>query len=254
VRLTAEVPRVREILDRFDRQVRCQPQGGGVERAEGVVRLLGDGWRGVTWSGLGGLDADAVIAREVERFAGLGPWEWKLYAHDVPTDLGERLAAAGLARGAEEALLLGEIGALQLPGTLPTGVELRDVSDEHGVAVFMAVHAAAFGEPPDDGRWLLDEVLAGRQAAVIAVAGDLPICAGRVEFYPGSDFAGLFGGGTLPGWRGRGVFRAVVARRAVIAAERGYRWLQVDAMPASRPILESMGFELLGTTTPFTHA
>ncbi len=51
----------------------------------------------------------------------------------------------------------------------------------------------------------------------------------RLELTPGGDFAGLWGGGTVPEWRGRGLYRALVAHRARIAAERGYRHLLVDA-------------------------
>ena len=61
------------------------------------------------------------------------------------------------------------------------------------------------------------------------------------------------GGGTLPGWRGRGVFGSLVAHRAALASSRGFRYLQVDATPESRPILQRLGFVELATTTPFTH-
>jgi GNAT superfamily N-acetyltransferase len=90
-------------------------------------------------------------------------------------------------------------------------------------------------------------------AAAVAVAGQTPIAAGRVEFHHGSDFASLWGGGTLPSWRGRGVFRALVAHRAALASARGFRYLQVDASPDSRPILQRLGFVELATTTPFMH-
>jgi GNAT superfamily N-acetyltransferase len=76
------------------------------------------------------------------------------------------------------------------------------------------------------------------------------VCSARIEFYPGTDFAGLWGGGTEPEWRGRGVYRALVAERARLAAERGFRFLQVDATADSRPILERLGFRMLATTTP----
>ena len=71
--------------------------------------------------------------------------------------------------------------------------------------------------------------------------------------HAGTDFASLWGGGTLPEWRGRGIFRALVARRAALAAARGYRCLQVDALPTSEPILARLGFVRLATTTPYTH-
>ena len=87
--------------------------------------------------------------------------------------------------------------------------------------------------------------------AVVAWAGDVAVSAGRVEFHEGTDFASLWGGGTLPDWRGRGVFRALVGHRATLARDRGYRYLQVDALPTSRPILERMGFHPLAETTPW---
>jgi GNAT superfamily N-acetyltransferase len=87
---------------------------------------------------------------------------------------------------------------------------------------------------------------------VVAMAGDQPVCSARIESCDGTDFAGLWGGGTLPQWRGRGIYRALVAYRARLAAARGYRYLQVDASPASRPILERLGFACVALTTPYT--
>ncbi len=131
-----------------------------------------------------------------------------------------------------------------------------EVVDAEGVRALVSVHDAVFGENHSAlGRVLL-EALHHRPASfagVIAVAGDLPIASGRVEFNAGTEFAGLWGGGTLPAWRGRGVFRSLVAYRAALAAARGFRYLQVDALPASRPILERLGFVELATTTPFEH-
>ncbi len=68
---------------------------------------------------------------------------------------------------------------------------------------------------------------------------------------PELGFATLWGGGTLPGWRGRGSYRALVAERAARARARNIRYLQVDASPSSRPILERLGFLAVTTTTPF---
>ena len=53
---------------------------------------------------------------------------------------------------------------------------------------------------------------------VIAMAGDEAVCAARTEFLPGTEFAGLWGGGTLPQWRRRGIYRALVRYRAELAA------------------------------------
>jgi hypothetical protein len=71
---------------------------------------------------------------------------------------------------------------------------------------------------------------------------------------PGTEFAGLWGGSTLAGWRRRGIYRALVARRAQLAMARGVRYLHVDASGNSRPILEQLGFVAVTTTTNYVWA
>jgi GNAT superfamily N-acetyltransferase len=238
----------------YDRDVRRQPQGGEVEVADGVIRVIAEGWRAVLWTDLDATTADAVIAREVERFAGLGHWEWKLFSYDQPPDLADRLRAAGFVPEEEEALLVGDLEQLDLDSPVPDGVELVPVIDERGVDLLLGAHDDVWGGHEEGyRRWIVDDIAAGRTEAVVAMAGGRPICGGRIEFQAHSSFAGLFGGSTVPEWRRRGVFRAVVAYRARRARERGYRYLHVDASNDSRPILERLGFVHLATTTPFNH-
>ena len=97
----------------------------------------------------------------------------------------------------------------------------------------------------------MDSFLIALAVAVVAYVDGEPVSGGRVDFEDGVEFAGLYGGITLPEFRGRGLYRATVARRAELARERGYRWLYSDALPTSRPILERLGFVAITTTTPF---
>jgi hypothetical protein len=252
------------VLAAFDEQIRRQPPaeapGERVERDESVVRFVSGegGWSAVTWSALSEATADAAIAATIDRFARLrvGAWEWKHYSYDRPADLPWRLLAAGFKAEPAEALMVAEIAELALEVPPPAGVELRPVTDRQGVDALVRVHDEVFGEDHSAlGRELLAR-LPRRQstvAAVIAVAGDTPICAGRVEFHVGTEFASLWGDGTVRAWRGRGVFRSIVAYRAALAAARGFRYLQVDASPDSRPLFRRLGFVELATTTPFMH-
>lgn len=80
------------------------------------------------------------------------------------------------------------------------------------------------------------------------------VSAAWVRFHAGTEFASLWGGATLPTWRRRGIYTELVARRADEAAERGFRYLQVDALPESRPILERLGLRQVTTTTPWLWA
>ena len=247
----------------FDEQVRRHPTpelyGGHVERTDHVVRSISrsDGWNGVTWSALTANAADRIIAEEIDRFAELGcSWEWKHYSYDEPPDLADRLMAAGFAPEPTETLLVAEVADLALDAPPVPGVELRTVTDEDDVGNLVWVHHAVFGDYPSA---LGDEVRAGLARkptaieAVIAWADDTPIGAGRIDFHAGTEFASLWGGATEPAWRRRGVFRSLVAYRAALALERGVRYLQVDAVRASRRILERLGFVELATMTPYVH-
>lgn len=236
----------------YDDQVRHRAGPGcRVEHGDGVIRSAG-AWNGIGWSALHPDRADAVIAAQVARFRELGrTWEWKHHSHDALPDLPGRLLAAGFVAGEPEALLVAEAAALRLDATPPDGVGLVPVVDAAGVDALVAVHDAVFGgDHSAVGRTLRtsDDV-----EAVLAVADGVPVSAGRIEFVPGTEFAGLWGGGTRREWRGRGIFRALVAFRAARAVERGYRYLQVDATADSRPILLRLGFTELATTTPYLH-
>ena len=84
----------------------------------------------------------------------------------------------------------------------------------------------------------------------IVYARDEAVSVGRLYTHPQSAFAGLYGGGTLKSYRGQGFYRALVAARARDAVALGARYLQVDALPTSRPILERLGFERVTDTWP----
>lgn len=250
------------VLAAYDAQVRRDPParpGVRVERDRWVTRVVAvadEGWNGVVWSApdLGRAEVDAVVAEQVRRLGGR-EWEWKHYSHDQPPDLPDRLRAAGFVPEPDETLMVAEVGELDLEVPPPPGVELAMVDDEAGIAAMGRVHQAVFGGDHSGIAAELRTALAQRPPSVqglLAVAGGVPVSAGRVDLAPGTDFASLWGGGTLAGWRGRGVFKALVSRRAKIANQRGFRYLQVDASADSRPILRRLGFVELATTTPWT--
>ncbi|SDN44782.1 Acetyltransferase (GNAT) domain-containing protein [Streptomyces sp. cf386] len=251
------------ILALYDRDMRegAQPDSpdARVERIGRVVRQVSSarGWNGVVWSDLDAASADAAITEQIAHFTGLGhEFEWKLYGHDLPVDLGQRLRDAGFTAQPEETLMIGEVAALTLDAEPPEGIRVLPVTDTKGVDLVAEVHEKAFGTDSSRMRHQLLARLAADPdtvVAVVALAGDTPVSAARMEMVPGTRFAGLWGGGTVEAWRGRGIYRALVAHRARAAVERGYRYLQVDAMSASRPILERLGFAPLTTTTPYVY-
>ncbi|MCX4767474.1 GNAT family N-acetyltransferase [Streptomyces sp. NBC_01275] len=251
------------VLALYDQEMRegARPESSDarVERTGGVVRHVGaeGGWNGVLWSDLDAVDADAVIAAQIAYFGGRGrDFEWKLHGHDRPADLGRRLTAAGFTAEPQETLMISETSAQLVDATPPEGVRIVPVTDRAGVELMVEANEKAFGR---DGSWLRDMLVPRLAAdpdgivALLALAGDVPVSSARMELIPGTGFAGLWGGGTVEEWRGRGIYRTLVAHRAHIAADRGYRYLQVDASDQSRPILERLGFAALSTTTPYMY-
>jgi hypothetical protein len=249
----------------YNQQVRqsTAPDGTGATfEVDGpVIRRLappGQEGSGVFWTDLNSGNADAVIAEQVAIFAARGEqFEWKLYDYDQPSDLAERLLAAGLAPEDPESFMVAETTEViewLSAANLPDGVTAVPVTDAAGVALMAQVEQQAFGH---DKAELREGILAQLESApdqialVLAMAGEVPVCAARIEYVPGTEFAGLWGGGTVKEWRGRGIYRGLVRYRAELAVKRGYTYLTVDASEDSRPILEKIGFTRLAVTTPY---
>ena len=267
--------RISELLDAFDTQLRRTSTDGGpgvvvelLTEPGAVLRVTpppGSGWGGgVFWSDLDEGDADATIAAVQAWFGPLGrDIEWKHYGYDRPADLPERLRAAGFIPEGEEALVIGEVAEVRArlaSAREPTGVAIRPMrSDADGRrADWAAIDALKSAVWDTDTSAQTQALVAEHEAdpnamsVWLAQAADgTVVSAGWVRFHAGTDFASLWGGSTLAAWRGRGIYTALVARRAEEAAARGVRYLQVDASPDSRPILERLGLRHVTSTTPW---
>ena len=219
---------------------------------------------GIFWTDLDESTADAAIAAAVEEFRPYGnEWEWKHYAYDRPADLTERLRAAGFEPDAEEALVIGETAVVRerlADAPDPAGITVRLLrSDLEGAAEDWRgvndLNRAVWDEDSSDMTASIARTMAADPDGTsmwVAVTDDgTVVCAARINFHRGTDFASLWGGSTLAAYRGRGIYKALVARRADEAADRGFRFLQVDASPDSRPILERLGLRTLTSTTPW---
>jgi GNAT superfamily N-acetyltransferase len=243
------------ILARFDAQLRADPPPeAGVERvwardeAGSVLRTIG-AYNFIGWWTLTADQAPAAAAREAAYFRGLGQEvEWKVFSHDGPPGLDACLEAAGFVADDPETFLVFDQSLNALDEALPAGIEVRRVVDRQGVADLVTANTAAFGKSePWRVEALTPRLDDGSLALYVAYADGKPVSSGRLELAPGRDFAGLYGGGTDPAWRGRGVYRALVAARAAEARRLGVRYLTVDARDTSRPILQRLGFEALAT-------
>jgi ribosomal protein S18 acetylase RimI-like enzyme len=259
------------LLDVFHRRIRLPDADaipGWKQEHEGTVyRSYVEGVEGTDGAGFveapRGLedDADAVIAAQVEFFRERGlPFEWKTYGYDEPADLGERLERAGFSRQEPETLILGEVDrVLERPSALPSKLRLREADgpgDYQRIAVLtdtlwhnglerivdrLAAEKRMF--PDRLSVFLVEDALKGPDGPAASAAW--------IRFHPGTGFASLWGGGTLPEWRRQGLYSALLVHRARLAKERGYEYLRVDASEDSRPILQRLGLHAVTSTTPY---
>jgi predicted GNAT family acetyltransferase len=219
-----------------------------------LTRIAQGNEKCVIWSALNEGNADALIAAEIEQVKAGEELEWKYYSHDRPGDLPARLVRHGLTAGATEAVMVYDLSA-GLPRCEISSVRMERIRTAADIEQYRLV-----AESEERGKVgsiceNMAKALAHDSTHVIgyvAYVGDEPVTIGRLYTHPLSAFGGLYGGMTRKAYRGRGIYRAMIAARAADAVQLGARYLLVDALPTSRPILERLGFEKLTETVPFT--
>ena len=258
-----------ELLTAYDDQLRTEAE---MARALDVQRIgplhcaIFDHGGFVSYRDLGGTEGaelDALIDEVVAHYrddTDVDSFEWKSRGHDRPADLGERLVAHGFVAEPVETVMIGEASALAVDVPLdetPEGaVVVRRLepgpSAEDDLARMLGAQEAVFGT----GRGpsvasSMAELESGSSEFWVAEVGGRVVSGGRLTPVAGTEFAGIWGGSTLPELRGRGIYRALVSARASSAMERGIRFIHSDCTDMSRPILERSGLVAVTTTTPY---
>ena len=208
----------------------------------------------VIYSRLDAESADEVIRAEIEYFNGIGQdFEWKVYSHDQPPDLKQRLERLGFEVGEEEAIMALDLA--EAPEVLwqPVSQDIHRVMDAAGLADVLAVEREVWQEDQSQLGEFLGDALRETPVQIsiyAAYVNDLPVSAAWVFFPEASQFASLWGGSTLEAYRGMGLYTALLAIRGQEARLRGVKYLTVDASPMSRPILEKFGFIKIADSHP----
>lgn len=250
------------LLALHDRQVR----GGVAARLpnnwkpswDGPVLQVDTPNRGLAFArdldGLSVAELDTLIGRVRDRSAARGhAIEWKTYGHDRH-DLTDRLRRAGFVPEESETIVIGEATALVGAGETPDGITIRATTDPADLHRIAAMESEVWGA---DWSWLADDLLDRVDSAptnivvLVAEAAGEVVSAAWLVVMSGTEFAALWGGSTLARWRRKGIYRALVARRAQTARDRGIKYLLVEASKDSCPILQRLGMHAVGTTTPW---
>jgi len=199
------------------------------------------------------VDGPVTMVREWFATCGRERFVWLVGPSTTPTDLEHRL----LDLGAEPNPSGSHYMAMVLdhePPPSPADIELRRVETFADCAAMWEVRFEGFGMP-DEERDAIRATLRERWAATaddpsrwsyLALVEGVPVAEGSVRRTVHGPLW-LAGGVTLPSFRGRGIYRALVRARWDDAVRLGAGALIVNAnVDTSYPILERLGFRAVG--------
>lgn len=189
------------------------------------------------------------------RDAGRPTLRWWVDERTVPADTDEQLAGLGL-REVERLVVL----ALPVTAELdvPDGVEVVEMTDREGLELAGRIQAEVFDMSPPTPAQLDDMLAAVSQPEhrrlircyVAFVDGEPAASAGSTV---DGDALRFWDGSVLPAHRGRGAYRALVARRIRDARPTTADFALVKAVDdTSAPILTRLGFRPYGEQRCFT--
>ncbi|GAA0676639.1 hypothetical protein GCM10010193_32260 [Kitasatospora atroaurantiaca] len=245
-----------EILAGLDRERRASGEPashGGVVREFSADRSECR----IVFSHCADAEIEDVIREEMALARAAGyTLEWKVYGHDAPSDLGERLVAAGFEADDVENVLVLPLDKAATAAFETTGCEVRRVHDEQGLADYAEISREIGRRNSEEEKHQLGLALrdAPEEMSIhIAYVDGEPVACGRVYFKEGSEYAELAGGRTKTTHRKQGLFTALVGARLKEALERNRTHVFVDALPTSEPTLRKRGFQLVTHTQPFVY-
>jgi predicted GNAT family acetyltransferase len=196
----------------------------------------------VAWSVLAEDEADAVIDATVAEYQRAGAhFRWALPAGSAPADLAERLERRGFSRAELVVMVASTRGAAP-----PAGIDLEIVGAAE-VDAFTQVMAEGWQMSPAPLDRFHRAVLADPQRRVrMVLARDGGVPAGAAAYNRFARSIYLQGAVVLPGHRGKGLYRAMVAARLAEAAAAGLELATIQAnAKTSAPILARLGFREL---------
>jgi hypothetical protein len=248
-----------ELLRQYDLEERiaAQPNDMRREKTAYVIRHVPlapkTGFRNgfISYSHLDEATVEPAIDEQVSFFGSLGVgFEWKVYSHDTPPDLRQRLAARGFEIEDAEAIMALVLSEAPPQLLAPVSHDVRLLDDPDQLDDYLALQREVWQKDlAGQAGHLRDSMIMDPEPLAVYVAYDQgkPVASARLFCDGRSPFASLWGGSTLASHRKQGFYTALLAVRVQEAIRRGARYLTIDASPMSRPIVARFGFKHLTT-------
>lgn len=244
-----------KLLPLFHQEIRLQSEPIGFKRQQTpfVTRHMSlhgeDSF--IIASSLTRENAKMVIAQEVDYFKRLGqPFEWKVYSYDQPSNLIDLLKEANFEVDEVEAVMVLPLSEGHLLLQLDTS-NVQQLTTSVQIQQLVALETRIWG---GEQSGLGERLLRDTSTYVYGVYENEQLVSTAWLTQEGASFAGLWGGSTLEEYRGKGYYTQLLAKRAQVAYELGFRYLMVDATKMSQPILEKFGFLHIADTYACKHS
>lgn len=192
-------------------------------------------------------NVDATIDRVREYFKTRDKsFSWIVGPSSTPSDLGRHLETHGFAKqlGAD-GLFMPDLNTEITPNP---DVKVQELLPDK-LQPTVGIMAVGFGMPEAVSRYFHEMIgrsyPAVRTRTYIAYLDDIghPVACGYVTYYPDQPIALLCGGATLPDYRGRGIYKTMLARRLADIRRDGVEAVIVLAdQKTSAPICSRHGF------------
>ena len=217
-----------DLLTLYDTQLRIDIEYPGVrkETLPYLVRFVrpAPGMNYISYSRLAERDLDPVIQEQIAYFAPMNqPFSWHVYDHDSPPRLKDRLVAHGFAPDNDpDAIMVLDVQDASPVLLAPVTIDVRRVTRRDQLDEVVQIESQIWG---GDFGWLKQRLgehldIPNYLCIYVAYMDGQPACSSWVYFHPRSQFAGLFGGATLPAFRQRGLYTAALAVRLQARLER----------------------------------
>jgi GNAT superfamily N-acetyltransferase len=224
----------------------------GMQREETshLVRHISPSGEGVIiYSNLNSTNVEEVIQEQIAYFESRGSgFSWVVFRHDTPANLKDRLLAHGFVSEEPDAIMILDIESLSSALMEPICYDIQRISDPNKIDDVLTIRQQVWQSDYSIMAKSLTKRLIDAPENLglyVAYVDGKPVSTAQISFYQDGHFAGLVQAATLPGYRGRGLYTALVAMRVQEARQRGIRFVDADASPMSRPILEKLGFQWL---------